>query len=87
MLQLIEAQARELAEKADRVADREIAHDARNLHAAIVSLVRVELRRLSTRTASDNQNDAHRTDRDAPCSVPRGKQARQIRTGHCFDAD
>lgn len=85
MLQLIEAQARELAKKADRLADREVAHDAQNLHSAIVSLLRLETRREAKKTAS-NCGENNRA--DVYCALdPAERRETKRQPGGCFDAD
>ncbi len=57
MLKIIEARAKALAEKAERLDDREIAHDMQDLHATIVSAMRLMERR---EQANDEQRAGSR---------------------------
>ncbi|MEN3793294.1 hypothetical protein [Fulvimarina sp. MAC3] len=48
MLEIVERKARKLAEKAEELDNRDIAHAVRDLHASIVSVARIMERRSLT---------------------------------------
>ena len=61
MLQMIEAQARALVEKMEYLEDRELVHEAQNLHATIVSAIRVTEKRAPRELTGANSQTSQKS--------------------------